>query len=151
MASLNKLILIGNAGRDPETKTFPSGDKVTNVSIATTETWRDKTSGEKKESTEWHRLSFNGKLAEIAEKYIKKGSSIYIEGSVKTRKWTDKDGAEKQMTEVAVRELKLLSGRPDGQSAPAAAPAPAAQRASMGGGYGATDEDIPFSPIHKWA
>ena len=149
MASLNKLILIGNAGRDPETKTFPSGDKVTNVYIATTETWKDKSSGEKKESTEWHRLVFNGKLAEIAEKYIKKGSSIYIEGSVKTRKWTDKDGAEKQMTEVAVRELKLLSGRPDGQAAPA--PAPAAQRASTGGGYGAQDDDIPFAPMHMWA
>jgi single-strand DNA-binding protein len=130
MASLNKIMLIGNAGRDPESKTFPNGDMVTNVSIATTETWKDKQSGEKKESTEWHRLQFGGKLAEIAAKYIRKGSSIYVEGSLKTRKWTDKDGNEKQAVEVRVDNMKLLGGRPEGAGAPAPAPAPAQRPAA---------------------
>lgn len=136
MASINKVILIGNAGRDPDSKTFPDGGMVTNVSIATTETWKSK-AGEKMESTEWHRLVFNGRLAEIAAQYIKKGSSVYVEGSIKTRKWTDKDGVEKSAVEINVRELKLLSGKPDGVvQRPAPAPrAPA---------NGAPDDDIPF-------
>lgn len=141
MASINKVTLIGNAGCDPESRTFPSGDMVTNVSIATTETWKDKQSGEKKEATEWHRLVFNGRLAEIAAQYIKKGSSIYVEGSIKTRKWTDKDGAEKFATEINVRELKLLGGKPEGAPAarPAAAAAPAQRTAAP-----MDDSDIPF-------
>lgn len=139
MASVNRVTLIGNAGRDPESKVFSNGDKVCSVSIATTETWKDKNTGEKKEAIEWHRLNFAGRLAEIAEQYIKKGSSIYVEGSIKTRKWTDKDGAEKSMTEIRVDSLKLLSGKPDGAAAPrAAAPAPQRAAAPM------DDSDIPF-------
>ena len=158
MASVNRVTLIGNAGRDPETRAFPSGDSVTNVSIATTEKWKDKASGEMKEATEWHRLVFNGRLAEIAAQYIKKGSSVYVEGSIKTRKYTDKDGAEKYATEIRVDNLKLLDGRPAGAAgapapARAAAPAPAARapaaRAPSGGG-GGMDDDIPFAPIHLW-
>ena len=151
MASVNRVTLIGNAGRDPEMRTFQNGDKVTNLSIATTEKWKDKASGEMKEATEWHRLVFNGRMAEIAEQYVKKGSSIYVEGSIKTRKWTDKDGAEKFATEIRVIDLKLLDGRPaGGAQAPApraAAPAPARAAAPAGGGgYGAMDDDIPFAP-----
>ena len=155
MASINKVILIGNAGRDAESKTFPSGDMVTNVSIATTETWKDKQSGEKREATEWHRLSFGGGLAKVAAQYIKKGTSVYVEGSLKTRKWTDQSGQEKFMVEVRVDNLKLLSGRPDGQQQGGGAPqqqqraaAPAQQ--PQGGGYGAMDDDIPFAPCRMW-
>ena len=154
MASVNRVTLIGNAGRDPESRSFPSGDMVTNVSIATTETWKDKASGEKKEATEWHRLVFNGKLAEIAAKYISKGSSVYVEGSIKTRKWTDKDGAEKYAPEIRVDSMKLLGGRPDGAGAPAAAPAPRAApavRAPAYGGGGSMDDDMPFARRHLWS
>lgn len=151
MASINKVTLIGNAGRDPESRTFPSGDQVTNVTIATTETWKDKSTGEKKDATEWHRLVFNGRLAEIAAQYIKKGSSIYVEGKIKTRKWTDQaTGQERYATEIQVHELKLLGGRPEGAgagaapqqqraAAPAQQPAPAAR---ANGGF--DDDDIPF-------
>lgn len=146
MASINKVILIGNAGRDAESRAFSNGDMVTNVSIATTETWKDKQTGEKKEATEWHRLLFGGGLAKVADDYIKKGSSIYVEGRIKTRKWTDQQtGQEKQMTEIQVDTLKLLGGRPEGQqgAAPrAAAPAPARAPAPAGGGY--DDSDVPF-------
>lgn len=153
MASLNKIMLIGNAGRDSEMRTFPNGGQVTNVTIATTENWKDKTTGEKMEATEWHRLVFNGKLAEIAAQYIKKGTQIYVEGSLKTRKYTDQAGAEKQITEVRVDQMKLLGGRPDGAAAapaqsraPAAAPRPQAQRGG-GGGFSDLDDDIPFAPV----
>ena len=152
MASINKVILIGNAGRDAESRTFPNGDMVTNVSIATTETWKDKQTGEKKEATEWHRLAFGGGLAKVAAEYIKKGTSVYVEGSLKTRKWTDQQGVEKQMTEVRVDVLKLLGGRPDGQHGGGGAPQPQRQQpaaqprqqAPQGGGYGAMDDDVPF-------
>ena len=154
MASINKVILIGNAGRDPESRSFPSGDMVTNVSIATTETWKDKATGEKKEATEWHRLAFGGGLAKVAADYIKKGSSVYVEGSLKTRKWTDQQGVEKQMTEVRVDVLKLLGGRPDGQQGGGGgAPQPQRQQpaapqqrqqAPQGGGYGDMGDDVPF-------
>lgn len=147
MASVNKVTLIGNAGRDPESRTFPNGDKVTNVSIATTETWKDKATGEKKEAVEWHRLQFTARLAEIAAEYIKKGSSIYVEGKIKTRKWTDQAGVEKYSTEIHVFELQLLGGRPEGAGAGGAAPAPRAAapapaRAPAHGGM--DDSDIPF-------
>lgn len=110
MASVNKVILVGNLGRDPETRYMPNGEAVTNFSIATTETWKDK-SGEKKEATEWHRITMYRKLAEIASEYLKKGSSVYIEGKLQTRKWTDKDGVEKYTTEIVADVMQMLGGK----------------------------------------
>jgi single-strand DNA-binding protein len=119
MSSVNKVILIGNLGRDPEVRTFPSGGKVCNLSIATSESWRDKASGDRKERTEWHRVAiFDDKLAELAERYLRKGSKVYIEGQIETRKWTDQSGAEKFSTEVALRPyrstLTMLDGPQSG-------------------------------------
>lgn len=142
MASLNKLMIIGHCGRDPEAKTFPSGDMVCNVNIATTETWKDKATGEKREATEWHRVTFNGKLAEIAAQYLRKGSLVYVEGSLRTRKYTGKDGTEKQVTEVRADQMRMLGGRPEGQERPAATPAPAP--AAAGSGFDDMDGDIPY-------
>lgn len=113
MASLNKVTLIGNLGRDPEIRSFPNGDQVCNVAIATTDKWKDKSSGEQMEATEWHKVSFFGRLAEIAGQYLKKGSQCYVEGSLKTRKYTDKDGVEKYTTEIRADRLQLL-GEPRG-------------------------------------
>jgi single-strand DNA-binding protein len=117
--SVNKVILVGNLGKDPEVRRMQSGDPVVNLSLATSETWRDKSSGERKEKTEWHRVViFNKNLAEVAEKYLRKGSKVYVEGSLQTRKWTDKDGAEKYSTEVVLQnfrgELTMLDGRNGG-------------------------------------
>jgi single-strand DNA-binding protein len=117
--SVNKVIIVGNLGRDPEVRAFPNGGKVVNLNIATSETWRDKASGERKERTEWHRVSIlNEPLGKIAEQYLKKGSKVYIEGQLETRKWTDQSGAEKYSTEVVLRpyrgELTLLDGREGG-------------------------------------
>ena len=114
--SVNKVILVGNLGKDPEVRRMQSGDPVVNLSLATSETWRDKASGERKEKTEWHRVViFNKNLAEVAEKYLRKGSKVYVEGSLQTRKWTDKDGQEKYSTEVVLQnfrgELTMLDGR----------------------------------------
>lgn len=111
MASVNKVIILGNLGRDPETRYMPSGDAMTTISIATTESWKDKVSGEKKETTEWHRVTFFGKLAEIAGQYLKKGSSVYVEGSLRTRKYTDKDGIEKYATDIKADTMQMLGGR----------------------------------------
>src|SRR3954468_12971896 len=111
MASVNKIIIVGNLGRDPEVRTFPSGDRVANVTIATTDKWKDKTSGEMKEHTEWHRVVFNGRLAEIAGEYLRKGSQAYVEGSLRTRKWTDKDGIEKFTTEIRADQMQMLGSR----------------------------------------
>jgi single-strand DNA-binding protein len=111
MASVNKVIIVGNLGRDPEMRTFPSGDRVANVTIATTDKWKDKNSGEMKEATEWHRVVFNGRLAEIAGEYLKKGSQVYVEGSLRTRKWTDQQGVEKYTTEIRADEMKMLGSR----------------------------------------
>ena len=166
MASVNKVIIVGNLGRDPEMRSFPSGDRVANVTIATTDRWKDKTSGEMKEATEWHRVVFNGRLAEIAGEYLRKGSQVYLEGSLRTRKWTDKDGVEKYTTEIRADEMKMLgkregmgspSGDDDGgydsaprRSAPpsrAPASAPAAQRPAASkpaSGFDDMDDDIPF-------
>jgi single-strand DNA-binding protein len=118
--SVNKVILVGNLGKDPEVRRLTSGDPVVNLSIATSESWRDKASGEKKEKTEWHRVViFNKNLAEVAEKYLKKGAKVYVEGQLQTRKWTDKDGAEKYSTEVVLQnfrgELTMLDGRSGGE------------------------------------
>lgn len=115
MASINKAIIVGHLGRDPEARTFPSGDQVCNVTIATSETWKDKQSGEKREATEWHRVTFNGKLAEIAAQYLTKGSLIYVEGSIKTRKYTQ-DGVEKYATEIRADRMQMLGARPDGRN-----------------------------------
>src|SRR4029078_6412444 len=117
--SVNKVILVGNLGRDPEVRRMSSGDPVVNLSIATSESWRDKASGERKEKTEWHRVViFNENLAKVAEQYLKKGSKVYLEGQLQTRKWTDKDGAEKYTTEVVLPRfngsLTMLDGRGGG-------------------------------------
>ncbi len=155
MASVNKVIIVGNVGRDPEIRTFPSGDQVANVSVATTDKWKDKASGEMKEHTEWHRIAFNGKLAEIVGQYVKKGSQIYVEGSLRTRKWTDQSGVEKYATEIRGDVMQMLGGRQaggDSGAAPAPAPraaAPAAGRAPAAApraasGFDDMDDDVPF-------
>lgn len=151
MASLNKVQIIGNLGRDPETRYMPSGDAMTTIAVATTETWKDKQTNEKKEATEWHRITFFGKLAEVAGQYLKKGSQVYVEGSLRTRKYTDKDGVEKFATDIKAETMKMLGGRPSGQDqAPdptkSARPAPnqgnAQQRPSPN--FSDMDDDIPF-------
>ena len=116
MASVNKVILVGNLGADPEVRYLPSGDAVANIRLATTDRYKDKTSGEMKESTEWHRVSFFGRLAEIVNEYLKKGSSVYIEGKIRTRKYTDQAGVEKYATEIVADQMQMLGGRGTGQS-----------------------------------
>ena len=111
MASINKVIIVGNLGRDPEMRTFPSGDQVANVTIATTDKWKDKQTGEMKEATEWHRVVFNGRLAEIVGQYLRKGSQVYVEGSLRTRKWTDQAGVEKYSTEIRADQMQMRGGR----------------------------------------
>lgn len=116
MASVNKVIIVGNLGRDPEMRTFPSGDQVANVTIATADRWKDKNSGEQKEATEWHRVTFHGKLAEIVGQYLRKGSQVYVEGSLRTRKWTDQASSqERYATEIRADSLQMLGGKSDGQ------------------------------------
>jgi single-strand DNA-binding protein len=166
MASVNKVIIVGNLGRDPETRYLPSGDAVSNINVATTDRYKDKATGEMKEATEWHRISFFGKLAEIAGQYLKKGSQVYVEGSLRTRKYTDKDGVEKFATEIRGETMQMLGGRQgmggpsdDGggggyaprQAAPAARPAAApAQRPTAAtpkpaaSSFDDMDDDIPF-------
>ena len=157
MASVNRVTIIGNLGKDPETRYAPSGDAVTNITVATTETWKDKATGEKREATEWHRVVFFGKLAEIAGQYLKKGSQVYLEGKLKTRKWQDKDGADRYTTEINADELKMLGGKGDGQQsepqrqqqAPQRPQAP--QKPASGGGFNEFDDDIPFRQIGSGA
>lgn len=156
MASVNKVILIGNLGADPETRYLPSGDAVTNIRIATTEKWRDK-GGEQQEHTEWHRISFFGKTAEIAGEYLKKGSPVYVEGRIRTRKWQDKEtGQDRYSTEIVGDRMQLLGGRGGGGAEPMAReprePATAAASSGAGkaapkkggGGFEQMDDDIPF-------
>ena len=151
MASVNKVILIGNLGADPETRYLPSGDAVTNIRIATTDTWKDK-NGEKQEHTEWHRVAFFGKTAEIAGDYLKKGSPVYIEGRIRTRTWQDKEGQERYSTEIVADRMQLLGGRAGagGESVarePATAGAGAGApkgTARKGGAFDEMDDDIPF-------
>lgn len=114
MASVNKVILVGNLGADPEVRYLPSGDAVANLRLATTDRYKDKASGEMKESTEWHRVSFFGRLAEVANEYLKKGSSVYVEGRIRTRKWTDQSGVEKYSTEIVGEQMQMLGGRSGG-------------------------------------
>lgn len=116
MASINKVIIVGNLGKDPEMRTFPDGGHVANVTIATTDKWKDKQSGDMRESTEWHRVVFNGRLAEIAGQYLRKGSQVYVEGSLRTRKWTDQSGVEKYTTEIRADNMQMLGGRQGGGS-----------------------------------
>lgn len=153
MASVNKVIIVGNLGKDPETRYAPSGDAVTNIVVATTETWKDKASGEKREATEWHRVVFFGKLAEIAGQYLKKGSQVYLEGKLKTRKWQDKDGQDRFTTEINADEMKMLGSKGDGQQQEGQRtqqtqqrPPAKTQREPQGqaGGFSDMDDDIPF-------
>ena len=118
MSSLNKVSLIGNLGADPETRYTTSGDAVCNIRLATTDTWKDKASGDQKESTEWHRIVFYRRLAEIAGQYLKKGAQVYIEGRIKTRKWQDKDGKDQYTTEIEATEMKMLGKREGGSADP---------------------------------
>lgn len=110
---VNKVILIGNLGKDPETRSFPSGGMVANVSLATTDNWKDRETGENKSATEWHNLVFRNRLAEIAGQYLRKGSKIYVEGAIRTRKWQDQQGQDRYTTEINVREMQMLDGRDD--------------------------------------
>ena len=144
MSSVNKVILVGNLGKDPEVRKMPSGDSVCNMTVATSETWNDKSSGEKKEKTEWHRVSMFGKLADIAERYLKKGSKVYLEGQLQTRKWQDQTGQDKFTTEVVLRgfggSMVMLDGKQGGGSS---------QQADVGGqgdnqASADIDDEIPF-------
>jgi len=166
VASINKVILIGNLGRDPEVRYTANGAAICNITVATSRNWKDKTSGEKMEETEWHRVVFYDRLAEVAGEYLKKGRSVYVEGRLKTRKWQDKDGVEKYTTEIIADNMQLLGGREGGSAgagaeegggggyaprersapparpaAPRPAPAPAAKSST---GFDDMDDDIPF-------
>ena len=152
MASVNKVILVGNLGADPETRYMPNGDAVANIRLATTESWKDKASGERKEITEWHRVVMYRRLGEIAGQFLKKGSSIYIEGRIRTRKWQDKEGQERYTTEIEASEMQMLSGTKSGSAdsgadnqrtgskTPSAGSAPAKPQNYDDG----LDPDIPF-------
>jgi single-strand DNA-binding protein len=151
MASVNKVIIVGNLGKDPEVRYTPNGDSVTNVTIATTDTWKDKGTGEKKEATEWHRVVFFGKLAEIAGQYLKKGRQVYVEGALRTRKWTDKEGHERYTTEIVANEMKMLGSREGMSDAPpresgggGAGNRPAAAPQPAGNSFNDFEDDIPF-------
>ena len=164
MAAINKVILIGNLGKDPEVRYTPNGNAICNVSVATTRTWKDKTSGDKQEETEWHRVVFYDRLAEIAGEYLKKGRPIYVEGRLKTRKWQNKEGQDVYTTEIIANEMQMLGGREgmggadegggggggNHNSRPASAPAPASRPAASkpaskpSTGFDDMDDDIPF-------
>jgi single-strand DNA-binding protein len=160
---INKVILIGNCGGDPETRYLPSGGAVTNITVATSESWKDKQSGQPQERTEWHRVVFFNRLAEIAGEYLRKGSKVYIEGGLRTRKWQDKDGQDRYTTEIVANEMQMLDSRGAGGGAPAGdnyetsaaparqssapsrpAPAPAKNEAPPAGNFDDFDDDIPF-------
>ncbi|MGE5493025.1 MAG: single-stranded DNA-binding protein [Actinomycetota bacterium] len=151
MASVNKVILVGNLGADPETRYTASGDAVCNIRLATTDSWKDKQSGEKREMTEWHRVVFYRKLAEIAGQYLKKGSQVYLEGRLKTRKWQDKDGQDRYTTEIEATEMQMLGGR-QGMGAPSGGDydqpqqdyAPAPRKDKPKPSFEDLGDDIPF-------
>ena len=160
MASVNKVILVGNLGRDPEVRYSPDGAAICNVSIATTSSWKDKASGERRDETEWHRVVFYNRLAEIAGEYLRKGRSVYVEGRLKTRKWQDKEtGADRYSTEIVADQMQMLGGRGDAADAPgdssgfsqapaprrqAQQPRPAAPAAAPASNLSDMDDDIPF-------
>jgi single-strand DNA-binding protein len=153
MASVNKVILIGNLGRDPETRYMSNGEAVTNITLATTDTWKDK-NGEKQEKTEWHRVTFYRKLAEIAGEYLKKGRQVYVEGRLETRKWTDKTGNERYTTEVIASDMKMLGSRsgsgsfesnePAASSSTSGSPVKQPDSVKRGSGFDDMEDDIPF-------
>jgi single-strand DNA-binding protein len=151
MASVNKVIIVGNLGADPETRFLPSGEAVTNIRVATTDKWKDKTSGEMKEATEWHRIAFFGRLATVAGEYLKKGSQIYVEGSLRTRKWQDKEGQDRYSTEIRGDVMQML-GRREGGGEPREAaeprgeakPAATASAKKPAGKFDDMEDDIPF-------
>jgi single-strand DNA-binding protein len=153
MASVNKVILVGNLGRDPEMRYLPSGEAVANFSVATTDKFKDK-SGALQEATEWHRVAFFGRTAEVCGQYLKKGSQVYIEGSIRSRKYTDKDGVERTAYEIRGDRMQMLGGRSGGMvdmdegghapAAPRSQPQPAAARPASGSGFDDLDDDIPF-------
>ena len=141
---VNKVILIGHIGQDPEVKYTPAGNAITNVSVATSETWKDKQTGQPQERTEWHRVVFFNRLAEIAGEYLRKGSKVYIEGSLRTRKWQDQQGQDRYTTEIVASEMQMLDGKPDGQSrAPASQPAPQPHQPPPSS-FDSLGDDIPF-------
>jgi single-strand DNA-binding protein len=161
MASVNKVIIVGNLGRDPEIRYMPSGDAIANIAVATSYKSKDRNTGEQKEQTEWHRISFFGRLAEIVGQYLKKGSSVYVEGRLQTRKYTDKDGVEKYATDIIAENMQMLGGRAGGMGggegmddggydAPVSRPAPrpqpqqAAPAARPAPNFSDMDDDIPF-------
>ena len=143
MASINKAIIVGNLGKDPETRFMPSGDATAHITVATSDRWKDKSTGDQREATEWHNVTFFGRLAEIAGQYLKKGSQVYIEGKLRTRKYTDKDGIERYATEIVADQMQMLSGKGTDQEHP---PAPAPQRAKQPARQSRafSDDDIPF-------
>lgn len=146
MKGVNKVILIGNVGKDPETRYSAGGTAIASVSVATSEGWKDKQTGEKQERTEWHRVKFFGKLAEIVGEYVKKGSQVYVEGALRTDKYTDKQGVERYSTDIIASEMQMLGGRPEGAQKPQRQerkPEPE----QTGGGF--EDDDIPFAPLGK--
>lgn len=178
MASVNKVILVGNLGADPEVRYLPSGDALANIRLATTDRYKDKASGEMKEATEWHRVVFFGRLAEIVSEYLKKGSSVYLEGRIRTRKWQAQDGTDRYSTEIVAEQMQMLGGRGgdrddsggddrqarqrssdapvagrQGAARPASRPTQtaAAQNAGGGGGFSEYDDDIPFGHWHPRA
>ena len=150
MASVNSCTFIGNLGKDPEMRYTASGEAICNFSIACSESWKDKNTGEKKEQTEWVRISFFGKLAEICGQYLKKGSQVYVEGSMRTRKWTDKDGQEKYTTEIRGNEMKMLGGKPEGGGQRQQSneydqtPAPQKEKPKPSSDYSDLEDSIPF-------
>ena len=161
MASVNKVIIVGNLGKDPEVRYMPSGSAICNITVATSRQWKDKTSGDKQEETEWHRITFFDRMAEIAGEYLKKGRPVYVEGRLKTRKYTDKDGVEKYATDIIATDMQLLGSREGGgdsgdaemgsaRPARSAAPAPARgapaskPAAKSSTGFDDMDDDIPF-------
>ncbi len=151
MASVNKVIIVGNLGADPETRFLPSGEAVANIRVATTDRWKDKASGEMKEATEWHRISFFGRLAEIAGEYLKKGSQVYVEGSLRTRKWQDKDGQDRYSTDIRGEVMQMLGKREGSGSvetreaaAPRGEAKPAAAAKKPAGKFDDMEDDIPF-------
>ena len=164
MRGVNKVILVGTLGKDPETKTFANGGSLTQFSIATSETWTDKNTGERKEQTEWHNIVLQNKLGEIAQQYLRKGSKVYIEGSLNTRKWTDQNGQERYTTQIKGQQMQMLdsaNGNNQQQSQPqqqssytpkqptyAKNPAPQQNSYKPQNGGGELDDDLPFAPVH---
>ena len=140
---INKVILVGNLGNDPEHRVLPSGGGVTNISLATSESWRDKNTGDQQERTEWHNVAFFGRLAEIAGEYLRKGSQVYVEGRLRTRKWQDRDGNDRYTTEVVANEMQMLGGR-QGSGAPAKAESQPPAGAVAPPADSGFDDDIPF-------